>query len=375
MKNPTVVQQLKSRPPKGWLFLFLKKSAMVCLILLLGLTSLGGCAQESTSYQEISPEVHEQISEASTDQPDAGSTTEPDSSAVEEAESEASEASEADSAEAPADGESDSSQRQDEPAENASAQPRIEFEVKSGSYLVQILEEIASKSSSAGIEISAQQLVDRMDQMADAEMDADTGIGESADAGLSVLGESLSLREGTAYVLEGYIAPGIYQINPSGTPEEWLSGLGRSWENILDPVTLQKIEESGLSFHEVLTMASIIEFESSQTEDDSVKYLVSSVVNNRLGSGTPLEMDVTVFYLQEGFEPYRNPADFEAAYNTYDALSLPPGPICTPSLESIRAALGPADTDYFFFIYDGEGNYYFAEDYETHLVNVETYLD
>ena len=339
------VQQLKSRPPKGWLFLFLKKTTALCLVLLLGIASLSGCARQSEEYQEISPEVHESISEAVSEQPDVesaenASSTEAASSAEAGNESSAAEASADSAAE-----ESAESQTQSEPAENSLINTQIEIEVKPGSYLVQILEELSAKASAAGIEISAQQLVDLMDAMAD----ADTG--NPGETGLSVLGESLDLREGTAYALEGYVAPRLYQLDLSGAPEEWLSGLGRSWESILDPLTLQKIEESGLSFHEVLSMASIIEFESSQTEDDSVKYLVSSVVNNRLGSGTPLEMDVTVFYLQEGFEPYRNPADFEAAYNTYDATSLPPGPICTPSIDSIKAALEPADTDYFFFIY------------------------
>lgn len=178
-----------------------------------------------------------------------------------------------------------------------------------------------------------------------------------------------------AFLAEGYIAPGTYAFPAGTSSQEVLSTLLSSWDSYLMEEQTDLVMASGLSVDEILTAASLVEYESSFTQDDSVKPLVASVIFNRLKSGTPLQLDVTVFYLQEGLSPYRDPADYEYSYNTYESSSLPPGPIGSPTKESVEAVLSPASTDYFFFIYDEEGNYYFAEDYDTHLENVEKYLN
>lgn len=327
MKNQKVQhQQVKSRPPKGWLFLF---GIGLCLCLF-----LSGCTK---THQDEAVLIEESYG--------SGSSL----GEQEEAESSVTESSAADISEIESSAES--------PSESVES---FLLTVRPGEYLIQILEDLSAQLTTDEREISVQELMMIMDE-----------IQEGEKGFLFQKAGDLSM---TAFSGEGYIAPGEYLISHQESNEQIMERLLSSWDHELSSQTLVQIEESGMSFHEVLTMASIIEFESSQTEDDSVKNLVASVIDNRLSSDTPLEMDVTVFYLEEGFLPYKDPMDYEMTYDTYEASALPPGPIGSPSAESILAALDPADTDYFFFIYDEEGNYYFASDYETHLTNVETYL-
>ncbi len=327
MKNQKVQhQQVKSRPPKGWLFLF---GIGLCLCLF-----LSGCTK---THQDEAVLIEESYG--------SGSSL----GEQEKSESSVTESSAADISEA-------------ERSEESSAESERSFilKVRPGEYLIQILEDLSDQLRISGRESSVSDLIMIMDEIQKEEKEF-----------LFQKAGDLSM---TAFSGEGYIAPGEYRISSEESNEQILERLLSSWDHELSSQTIAQIEESGMSFHEVLTMASIIEFESSRSDDDSVKNLVASVIDNRLSSDTPLEMDVTVFYLEEGFLPYKDPTDYEMTYDTYEASALPPGPIGSPSVESILAALDPADTDYFFFIYDEEGNYYFASDYETHLKNVETYL-
>lgn len=181
-------------------------------------------------------------------------------------------------------------------------------------------------------------------------------------------------EEGLIYPAEGYILPGKYIFLPEDDPEEVLRTLLTTWDALWSELWKARAESLGLTFHEALTIASIIEHESSFGGDQEVRERISAVIENRLQSGTPLQMDVTVFYLQSCEENGVDVSLYEESYDTYSALRLPPGPIGSPSEESFFAALYPAQTSDLFFIYDAEGRYYFAEDYETHLINVQTYL-
>ena len=315
------IQQVKSRLREGWLFLF------ILIFVISGM--LAGCgASESSEPQEDSVIVIEQQSQA-----DAAA----ESTAEKPNESQTPEAS--------------------LPEESQPAS--FVLQVEAGEYLTHIMDKIEALELEAGNEIYTEDLLVAMQESIDPYLQ-DNGCENPEQLGLAG---------------EGYIAPGNYEISTEMSAAEVMDYLFGQSQTRFSEEDRERAEELGYSMHEILTMASIIEFESSRTDDDSVKALVSSVIHNRLDSDTPLQMDVTVFYLQEGLLPYRDPAEYEAAYDTYEAASLPPGPICAPSDESIQAALYPEDTEYFFFIYDDEGNYYFAEDYDTHLLNVETYLD
>ncbi len=180
-------------------------------------------------------------------------------------------------------------------------------------------------------------------------------------------------KENRAFMTEGYIAPGTYTL-PQNDKEAVLKILLHSYDEFWTEERIQSAKDQGYTIDEIMIMASIVEFESSKDPTGTVKPNVAAVVRNRVEMPMGLEMDVTVFYLEEALLPYRNPADYEAVYDTYETADLPAGPICSPSLESILSVLSPAETNDLYFIYDAEGNYYFAEDYETHLINCELYL-
>ena len=136
----------------------------------------------------------------------------------------------------------------------------------------------------------------------------------------------------------------------------------------------KKAEELGMSMDEVITLASIVQQEASVP---SVMANVSSVLHNRLNSPSYpcLQCDATIFYLKRSVKPYigeEQANKYDEFYNTYDRKGLPAGPITNPGIEAINAALNPADTEYYFFVTDNDGNYYFAKTYREHLENCKT---
>ena len=212
---------------------------------------------------------------------------------------------------------------------------------------------------------------------------SEAGIIESPEAGLRMMEElplaefpllsGIQNLEDRAFLAEGYIAPGSYTL-PLEDPQKALKTLLHSYEAFWTEEMIQQAKDQGYTVDEIMIMASIVEFESSKDPTGEVKPQVAAVVRNRVEMPMALEMDVTVFYLEEALEPYRDPEDYSAVYDTYETADLPAGPIDSPSEASILAVLSPAETEDLFFIYDAEGNYYFAADYETHLYNCEMYL-
>lgn len=175
------------------------------------------------------------------------------------------------------------------------------------------------------------------------------------------------------FFTEGYIMPGQYEIPEDAAPAEVLDQLLRGWEERLPQELQSRLEESPFSMDEVLTIASIVEWESAYGTDPTIKPNIAAVIQNRLKQGMPLQMDTSWFYLQALQEiGLRDPAPYEEAYDTYTCPALPPGPICNPGLEAVRAVLEAPETENLFFVYQVKtGEYFFAETYEEHLKNIE----
>ena len=126
------------------------------------------------------------------------------------------------------------------------------------------------------------------------------------------------------------------------------------------------LEESGLTLHEVVTLASIVEREIMVHEERAI---VASVSLNRLAVDMPLQADPNVRYVTEEERPivlYRD-LEIDSPYNTYRYRGLPPGPIASPGLASMLAVLNPAETNYFFFVSRRDGTNEFTETYSEHL--------
>ena len=168
--------------------------------------------------------------------------------------------------------------------------------------------------------------------------------------------------------LEGFLFPETYFIDAEApAPEKaMLTRLVRQF--IVETDSLRATEGSAAVGYGVLVLASIIEKEAL-AEDE--KPLISSVFANRMKMGMALQACPTVLYAleQEGVHRTRllyEDLDIKSPYNTYMVRGLPPTPICSPSLSSIRAALHPADTNYLYFVADGHGRHRFSKTFEEH---------
>jgi len=138
------------------------------------------------------------------------------------------------------------------------------------------------------------------------------------------------------------------------------------------PLLEQRGDSNHLTPHQVLTLASIIE---KETGVEMERPLVSAVFHNRLKRQMPLQSDPTVIYGLKDFNGNLTRKDLADAnpYNTYRIVALPPGPICNPSVSSIRAALYPADVPYLYFVSKNDGTHLFSDTVEAHNQAVKTY--
>lgn len=170
--------------------------------------------------------------------------------------------------------------------------------------------------------------------------------------------------------IEGYLFPNTYHFVP-GTPErDILLTMTEQFRKSVQPLLNQNVTE--MTPHEVVTLASIIE---KETGVESERPLVSAVFHNRLKYQMPLQSDPTVIYGLKDFNGNLTRKDLSdpSPYNTYKVAALPPGPICNPSLSSIRAALYPADVPYLYFVSKNDGTHLFSETIEAHNHAVRTY--
>lgn len=172
------------------------------------------------------------------------------------------------------------------------------------------------------------------------------------------------------YSLEGYLFPDTYALkNKDVTVEEIFEKMLKRMEDILEDYKAD-IENSKYSAHEILTMASIIEMESSHVED---RKDVASVIYNRLNKGMAIQSDVTTYYAIKVDMGERDLYQKELnAYNAYNTRGpnmegkLPVGPISSVSKTSIEAAVKPNKTDYLFFVADKTGKVYFSKTVSEH---------
>lgn len=175
-----------------------------------------------------------------------------------------------------------------------------------------------------------------------------------------------------ALSLEGYLFPDTYlfsrPVSPRQIIERMISEANKHWTSEF----AGRARELNLSRHEVLTLASIIEKESGNVEEQP---LVASVFHNRLSKGMKLQSDPTVIYGIENFDGNLKKIDLITphSYNTYTNFGLPPGPIANPGLSAIRAALFPANTRYLYFVGNGQGRHVFSESLEEHNDAVARY--
>jgi len=177
--------------------------------------------------------------------------------------------------------------------------------------------------------------------------------------------------------LEGYLFPDTYRLPVPAEPEDLLRRMLDNFARQVTPEMRQAARAAGRSLYEVVTLASIVEREAALAEEQPI---IASVYLNRLAEGMFLRADPTVQYAM-GYQPdsgqwWKTPVQLEeyetvdSPYNTYLYPGLPPGPICSPGLGAIKAAIYPADTKFLYFVARGDGSHAFAETWEEHQANI-----
>ena len=171
---------------------------------------------------------------------------------------------------------------------------------------------------------------------------------------------------------EGYLFPESYIFVKPVTPEEILEFMVRQFRRNVLPDAEKRAKEAGLSLHQAVTIASIIEKETGVEEE---KPIVSAVIRNRLDLGMPLQMDPTVIYGVKRFDGTVTRKDLreEGPYNTYLNRGLPPGPIANPGPAALVAALTPSKAEYLYFVSNNDGSHTFSRTLPEHNRAVERF--
>ncbi len=165
--------------------------------------------------------------------------------------------------------------------------------------------------------------------------------------------------------LEGFLFPDTYEIHPSASLEEVIGKILKNFDDKFNPELRSKAEKQGRTLFEVLTMASLIEKEVRTFED---KKIVSGVLWKRLEHGVPLQVDSTIIYLtgKKSVKVSREETKIDSPFNTYKYKGLPLGPICNPGLDSIKAALSPEESFFWYYLSTPEGETVFSRTLEEH---------
>ena len=175
--------------------------------------------------------------------------------------------------------------------------------------------------------------------------------------------------------LEGYLYPKTYSLGDEPTCDEIIRALLDQFVVETEGLGLEE-GANGLSAQEIVSLASLIERETAAVDE---RPLVASVIYNRLDAGMPLQIDAAIVYARGGGSDPVTYADLEidSPYNVYQNTGLTPGPICSPSVSSIEAALNPADTSYLYYVLSPEGNgtHNFSETYEEFEKNKQAYSE
>ncbi len=174
--------------------------------------------------------------------------------------------------------------------------------------------------------------------------------------------------------LEGYLFPDTYRFT-SESEREIVKTMVRNFESRLKRANLfEEINESELTIHEVITMASLIE---KEVPDPDEMKMVSDILWRRAEVGMPLQVDATVNYItgRRGIDVTIDETNVNSPFNTYQILGLPKGPIASPSISSLEAALNPKSNEYWYYLSDPEtGDTIFSRNHLEHVRAKNKYL-
>ena len=207
-----------------------------------------------------------------------------------------------------------------------------------------------------------------------AEKVGDAGMGWSTDRFVELASDPqmLALAEVEADDLEGYLFPETYRFSRHANERDVVEAMIRQFRAAFGPEEEARAQELGMTRHEVVILASLIEKETGLPDE---RPLVSAVYHNRLKIGMKLECDPTIIYGIPSYDGIIHRSDIRNphAWNTYVHAGLPKGPIANPGGASLQAALHPAETEYLFFVAKDDGSHHFSATYAEHARMVNKY--
>ncbi len=176
----------------------------------------------------------------------------------------------------------------------------------------------------------------------------------------------------TALPYEGKLFPDTYRIPPNFTADKLFTLMTGRYEDALSPLR-ERIASHRLAEDEIIILASILEREANSPE--SMK-MVSGILQNRLRIMMPLQVDASIEYILDKPLGKLTPGDLtiDSPYNTYQNFGLPPTPIGNPGLIAIMAVLEPTPSEYLFYITGDDGEFYYAETFDEHKINIVRHL-
>ncbi|KUO77570.1 MAG: hypothetical protein APF77_03305 [Clostridia bacterium BRH_c25] len=166
--------------------------------------------------------------------------------------------------------------------------------------------------------------------------------------------------------LEGYLFPDTYEIYKDTRAEIIIDKLLERFDEVFTEEYRDRAKELNMTIDQVITLASIIEREAKL---DSERKTISAIFHNRLEKNMMLQSCATVQYLlkeQKEVLTYKD-LEIESPYNTYKNMGLPPGPIASPGLKAIEAALYPEEAEYLYFFAKDDGSHVFSRTYNEHI--------
>ena len=167
---------------------------------------------------------------------------------------------------------------------------------------------------------------------------------------------------------EGYFYPATYVVDPGMSAADVLKQMVQKTLDVIEELNLEeRAADVNLDVEEVMTVASILEYEARRDVDYPK---VARVLYNRLNEDIPLQLDSTVSYVSKRKgDVWTTPEERAdpSEYNTYRHIGLPPGPIGSPGRATIEAALNPADGEWLYFLADKKGVTHFSNTYEDHV--------
>ena len=175
--------------------------------------------------------------------------------------------------------------------------------------------------------------------------------------------------------LEGYLFPETYSIPRDAAAARLVQSMVGRFKQLFTPEMKQAGQALGLSPRQVVTLASLVEKETAVAAE---RPIVAGVYLNRLRIGMGMQADPTVIYALQRAGRYdgnlrREDLSFDSPYNTYRYPGLPPGPIASPGLASLKATVEPADVEYLYFVSRNDGSHVFARTLAEHNENVRRY--